>query len=200
MGAGPGVSDGTPAATTEGIAGFPACADVPQIRADESLYRDEPVYGNADELVQDVHEWAAAQPGFVELGLDRERNGWVTVWVKDADVEAMAAAMLAADERRDELQKAGLERAAQFTWDETARRLATIPGVGPITASLIAATVTDIGLFKSARHFAAWLGLVPKQNSTGGKTRLGRITKVGNGARFAAARSSRCQPARSTAR
>jgi len=65
--------------------------------------------------------------------------------------------------------------------DETARRLATVPGIGPITASLIAATVGDnIGAFKSARHFAAWLGLVPRQHSTGGKTRLGRITKAGN--------------------
>jgi transposase len=64
--------------------------------------------------------------------------------------------------------------------DETARRLATIPGIGPITSSLIAATVGDISLFKTARQFAAWLGLVPRQNSTGGKTRLGRITKAGN--------------------
>ena len=64
--------------------------------------------------------------------------------------------------------------------DETARRLATIPGIGPITASLIAATVGDITLFKTARQFAAWLGLVPRQSSTGGKTRLGRITKTGN--------------------
>lgn len=64
--------------------------------------------------------------------------------------------------------------------DQIARRLATIPGIGPITASLIAATVVDIGLFKTARQFAAWLGLVPRQNSTGGKTRLGRITKAGN--------------------
>jgi transposase len=64
--------------------------------------------------------------------------------------------------------------------DETARRLATIPGIGPITASLIAATVADISLFKTARQLAAWLGLVPRQNSTGGKTRLGRITKTGN--------------------
>jgi len=64
--------------------------------------------------------------------------------------------------------------------DETARRLATIPGVGPITASLMAATVTDVGLFRSALHFAAWLGLVPRQHSTGGKPRLGRITKAGN--------------------
>ena len=64
--------------------------------------------------------------------------------------------------------------------DATARRLATIPGIGPITASLIAATVVDISQFKSARQFAAWLGLVPRQNSTGGKTRLGQITKAGN--------------------
>ena len=65
--------------------------------------------------------------------------------------------------------------------DDTARRLATIPGIGPITASLVAATVSKgIAAFKSARHFAAWLGLVPKQHSTGGKTRLGRITKTGN--------------------
>jgi transposase len=64
--------------------------------------------------------------------------------------------------------------------DETARRLATIPGIGPITSSLIAATVGDITLFKTARQFAAWLGLVPRQNSSGGKTRLGRITKAGN--------------------
>jgi transposase len=65
--------------------------------------------------------------------------------------------------------------------DDSARRLATIPGIGPITASLVAATVGDgIVAFKSARHFAAWLGLVPRQHSTGGKARLGRITKTGN--------------------
>ena len=65
--------------------------------------------------------------------------------------------------------------------DDTARRLATVPGIGPITASMIAATVGDgIGHFRSARHFAAWLGLVPRQRSTGGKTRLGRITKAGH--------------------
>jgi error-prone DNA polymerase len=72
------------------------------------------------------------------------------------------------------------EIVAHARHDETARRLATIPGIGPITASLIAATVGDLSLFKTARQFAAWLGLVPKQHSTGGKTRLGRITKTGN--------------------
>jgi len=72
------------------------------------------------------------------------------------------------------------EIVAHARGDDTARRLATIPGIGPITASLIAATVADIGVFQSARHFAAWLGLVPRQHSTGGKTRLGRITKAGS--------------------
>ena len=73
-----------------------------------------------------------------------------------------------------------VEIVAHARRDETARRLATIPGIGPITASLIAATVADVGAFGSARAFAAWLGLVPRQHSTGGKTRLGRITKAGN--------------------
>jgi len=80
------------------------------------------------------------------------------------------------------------EIVAHARHDDTARRLATIPGIGPITSSLIAATaqtfgfatVADIGVFQSARHFAAWLGLVPRQHSTGGKARLGRITKAGN--------------------
>ena len=73
------------------------------------------------------------------------------------------------------------EIVAHARGDDTARRLATVPGIGPITASLIAATVGgNIGAFPSARHFAAWLGLVPRQYSTGGKTRLGRITKAGD--------------------
>jgi transposase len=74
-----------------------------------------------------------------------------------------------------------VEIVAHARQDDMARRLATVPGIGPITASLIAATVGDsVKSFKSARHFGAWLGLVPRQHSTGGKTRLGRITKTGN--------------------
>ena len=56
----------------------------------------------------------------------------------------------------------------------------TIPGVGPVTASAIVATIQDAGAFASGREFAAFLGLTPRQNSTGGKTRLGRITKMGD--------------------
>lgn len=62
----------------------------------------------------------------------------------------------------------------------TSRRLATIPGIGPLVASAIAATVGDARQFKSARELAAWVGLTPKQNSSGGKERLGRISRQGN--------------------
>ncbi len=64
--------------------------------------------------------------------------------------------------------------------NELSRRLATIPGVGPITASALVASVTDPAMFRSGRHLAAWIGLVPRQNSTGGKERLGRISKQGD--------------------
>jgi transposase len=60
------------------------------------------------------------------------------------------------------------------------QRLATIPGIGPIIATAIAATVADPNIFRSGREFAAWLGLVPKQTSTGGKARLGGISKRGD--------------------
>ncbi len=58
--------------------------------------------------------------------------------------------------------------------------LATVPGVGIMGASAIAATVTDPSLFRSGREFAAWLGMTPRQNSSGGKERLGRTSKRGD--------------------
>jgi len=65
--------------------------------------------------------------------------------------------------------------------DKHAWRLRSIPGVGPITASAIAATIGDGKQFKSGRDFAAWLGLTPLNHSSGGKERLGRISKKGDG-------------------
>ena len=62
----------------------------------------------------------------------------------------------------------------------TSQRLATIPGIGPLIASAITATVADPASFRSGREFAAWLGLTPRQKSTGGKQRLGRITRKGD--------------------
>jgi transposase len=64
--------------------------------------------------------------------------------------------------------------------DARATKAATLLGVGPITASAIAASVGELEQFANARQFGAWLGLVPSQNSTGGKASLGRITKRGD--------------------
>lgn len=65
--------------------------------------------------------------------------------------------------------------------DDTSRRLATIPGIGPITASVIAAAVPYPGQFRSGRQFAAWLGLTPRPNSSGEKDRIGGISKQRDG-------------------
>jgi transposase len=65
--------------------------------------------------------------------------------------------------------------------DQASQRLATIPGVGIITATALSASVPDPSLFRSGREFSAFLGLVPRQNSSGGKDRLGRISKMGDG-------------------
>jgi len=87
----------------------------------------------------------------------------------------------------EQMRLIGLEiaRAEQriMAWhraSEASQRLATIPGIGPITASAIAASVPDAALFRSGRQFAAWLGLTPRPHSSGGKQRLGGISKQGD--------------------
>ena len=70
-----------------------------------------------------------------------------------------------------------LEAASKM--DDQLRRLCTIPGIGPVTAGAAAAFAPDLDTFDSGRNFAAWLGLVPRQRSTGGKTRLGSVSKMG---------------------
>lgn len=64
--------------------------------------------------------------------------------------------------------------------NEASLRLETIPGIGPITASALVASIADPEVFKNGRELAAWIGLVPKQNSSGGKDRLGGISKQGD--------------------
>ena len=81
-----------------------------------------------------------------------------------------------------EAETAELEREMRrrSTEDEGVQRLLKVPGVGPITATALAATIPDANAFRSAREFAAWLGLVPRQSSSGGRERLGGITKMGH--------------------
>jgi transposase len=68
----------------------------------------------------------------------------------------------------------------QHRADEASKRLRSIPGIGLIGATAIAATITDPKAFRSGRDFAAWIGLVPRQDSTGGKQKLGPISKQGD--------------------
>jgi transposase len=72
------------------------------------------------------------------------------------------------------------ELVSQVRSSEAGRRLTSIPGVGPITAGAMLAMVPDPAGFRSARHFATWLGFAPRQRSSGGKQRLGSISKQGN--------------------
>lgn len=90
----------------------------------------------------------------------------------------LVAQLRGAMARIDALER---EMVAWHRTNEVSRRLATIPGIGPVTATALAATVPDASAFSSGRQFAAWLGLVPRQHSTGGKPRLGGISKRGDG-------------------
>jgi transposase len=108
--------------------------------------------------------------------------------VRDAnDASLPAAARVILEELAGQIEalSARIERldeaiVAQVRSSEAGRRLTSIPGVGPITAGALLAMVPDPGSFRSARHFATWLGFAPRQNSSGGKQRLGSISKQGN--------------------
>ena len=91
--------------------------------------------------------------------------------------------LLLAEQFRDthkRIEEITVQIKTQAQTDAVARRLQTIPGIGPITASAIAASVPDVSNFKAARDLAAWIGLTPKPHSSGGKEKLGKITKMGN--------------------
>jgi transposase len=98
------------------------------------------------------------------------------------DLARRALSTLVAQLRSSETQIDAIDEEI-LSWhqaSDASRRLATIPGIGPVIASAIAASVPDPSAFATGRQFAAWLGLVPRQNSTGGKPRLGRISKQGD--------------------
>ncbi len=91
-------------------------------------------------------------------------------------LHGLVLAMRALDEQIVALDR---EIALRAKEDEAARRLMTIPGIGPVTAAAMAALAPDPHAFRCGRDFAAWLGLTPLQKSTGGKQKLGQITKMG---------------------
>jgi transposase len=102
---------------------------------------------------------------------------------EEAPEAARPALAMLADQLRDTHDRiAAVTARVEFAQrdDPLARRLATVPGIGAITASALAATTPDVEVFRSGRDYAAWLGLTPKAHSSGGKERLGGISKAGN--------------------
>ncbi len=101
------------------------------------------------------------------------------------DIPALARKVVTAlaQQLRDLQARIGELEKDLMTWsrdNEVVKRLQTIPGVGIITASALAASVTDPHQFTSGRQFAAWLGLTPRAHSSGGKERMGGISKMGD--------------------
>ena len=119
--------------------------------------------GNVLKLVQRI--------GSVEEDLDLPDIARTALLALGAHLDALASEIRALERQLMVWHRA----------DATSQRLETIPGVGLITATALAASVPDPSVFKSGRQFAAFLGLVPLQNSSGGKDRLGHISKMGNG-------------------
>jgi len=102
---------------------------------------------------------------------------------QDIPEQASKVVIILAEQLRDlQVRIAVLEKDLK-DWcrgNQTVKRLKTIPGIGTITASALVASVTDPHQFTSGRQFAAWLGLTPRANSSGGKERQGRISKMGD--------------------
>ena len=107
-----------------------------------------------------------------------------TLLEEATDLPALAAEMAQLHFERIERLTQDIETLAgkiktHCSISDDARRLQSMPGIGPIAAMVIEAFAPDMHCFEKGRDFAAWLGLVPKQHSTGGKTRLGQTSKMG---------------------
>jgi len=111
-------------------------------------------------LADVVEDAAKALPGVARLALQQAHLHWI-----DSEVQVAWCDERIASHIRD---------------DRRGKKASALLGVGPTTASAVVASVSDFKQFTNARQFGAWLGLVPSQNSTGGKASLGRITKRGD--------------------
>ena len=120
-----------------------------------------------------------AAKGKAHLGLLLERTQ------ADESLPALARELFAAQVKEYVQLQAQIDEvdARLMSWhraDECSRRLAKIPGIGPIGAVLLKMKTPEPELFRSGRQFAAWIGLTPKDHSTAGKVRLGVITRAGD--------------------
>lgn len=152
-----------------------------------TLHRTREILVKQETMLVNLMRGCLGEFGVVApLGI--RRVGELTAIVRDEADDRIPPearfALAAVADQLDDLQRRirDLERQI-MRWhrhNDASRRLATIPGVGPITASAVVATIGSVANFKSARHFAAFLGLTPKEHSSGGKQRLGRISKQGD--------------------
>ena len=147
--------------------------------------------GSRERLVRQRSQLANTIRGYAaEFGLvvakGKSHIGELLAMVQaDADIPALARSLfagLAEDYAHIETRLAAVdgELRAWYQQSSQAQRLAQIPGVGRVIASLLVMKTPDPKAFRSGRDFAAWLGLTPKDHSTAGKTRLGRITRAGD--------------------
>jgi transposase len=120
---------------------------------------------------------AAKGIGRVDELLDLAASDTTLPGAARAAVKVLALQLEGLDKSIDDLED---EIASAHAQSEMSRLLDGVPGIGKLIASVIAASVPDASVFKSGRDFAAWLGLTPRQNSSGGKQTLGSITKQGN--------------------
>jgi transposase len=144
----------------------------------------EQLVGRRTQLSNTIRGHAAEFGLIAAKGLDKLAS-FLAAIERDERVPALARelfAMLAREYARVQAELKAIE-AKLLAWhraDALSRRLAQIPGVGPVTAAALVMKAPDPHAFRSGRLFAAWLGLTPKDHSTGGKTRLGKITRAGD--------------------
>jgi transposase len=152
-----------------------------------TLHRTREILVKQETMLANLIRGCLGEFGFIApLGIKRVRE-LITIIRDETEArlpsEARIAMTAVADQPCDLQKRIKEVERAILTWhknNEASRRLATIPGVGTITASAIVATVANPTEFKSARHFAAFLGLTPKEHSTGGRQKLGHISKQGD--------------------
>jgi len=144
----------------------------------------EQMVARRTQLSNTIRGYAAEFGVTVAKGLDKIEPLLAQI-ARDESVPALARELFAMQggeyaQLQVELKAIEVKLRAWHRGNADSRRLAKIPGVGPIGATALVMKTPDPRAFPSGRHFAAWLGLTPKDHSTAGKTRLGKITRAGD--------------------
>jgi transposase len=149
------------------------------------------LHGARSQLIdQRVNLMGSLRSGLAEFGIiaPRRRGGEAALLNVAAAGEEVPEVLKAAYKALSEAIRACMAQVAEIDLqiasiakrNEVCARLRTIPGFGPVISTMLFASAGDFSRFRSARHFAAWLGLTPRQNSSGEAVKLGRITKAGD--------------------